>query len=125
MTLTEAIQELRLKYLAENQLADFSQINAGQCENFSEELVKAFPGSCTLGVENFQTPDGKFDWSLLKKWGIAPPAGKTEAEVDDLDLGGHLWLTLDNRHYDAECPEGVDSFFDLPFFQRQVVRRQK
>jgi hypothetical protein len=122
MILADVIKELRLKYLAENQFTDFSQINSGQCENFSEELTKAFPGSFTIGAENFQTSDGRFDWTLLKKWRMSPPTGMTEEDVDNLELGGHLWLTLDYRHYDAECPEGVDSFFDLPFFQRQAKR---
>ena len=44
---------------------------------------------------------------------------------DDLQIledggGGvvHTWLVCDGRHYDAECPEGVDDYRDLPFFER-------
>jgi hypothetical protein len=125
MSIVDAIKELREKMLADNRFTEYSHINSGLCENFSEELAKAFPGSYTIGVEEFQTPDCKFDWPLLAKWGISLPTGMTEEDLDALDIGGHLWLTFEGRHYDAECPEGVNSFFDLPYFQRQMTQRQK
>ena len=31
---------------------------------------------------------------------------------------GHRWLILDGRHYDADCPDGVDRWQDLPVFRR-------
>jgi len=30
----------------------------------------------------------------------------------------HRWLVLAGRHYDAECPEGVDHWHQLPLFRR-------
>lgn len=30
----------------------------------------------------------------------------------------HTWIAHDGRHYDAECPAGVDDHRDLPFFVR-------
>jgi len=56
-----------------------------------------------------------------------PPEGM---DWDDLtrmsaDLGftfeSHVWLNKGDRHYDAECPEGVANLFDLPFFKRAVA----
>ncbi len=46
---------------------------------------------------------------------------------DDCDVrilvdGGHgyahTWLACDGRHYDVECPEGVEDYRELPFFRR-------
>ena len=30
----------------------------------------------------------------------------------------HIWLYFNDKHYDAECVEGVDSWDQLPFFIR-------
>lgn len=31
---------------------------------------------------------------------------------------GHVWVVYQDKHYDAECIDGVDNFLDLPIFQR-------
>lgn len=31
---------------------------------------------------------------------------------------GHTWIIFENRHYDAECPEGVDDWKNLPIWAR-------
>jgi hypothetical protein len=45
-----------------------------------------------------------------------------EYDVEILEDGArgyaHVWLSVDGRHYDAECIEGVDDYTELPFFQR-------
>jgi len=30
----------------------------------------------------------------------------------------HSWIYYENKHYDAEVPNGVKNFQDLPLFQR-------
>lgn len=30
------------------------------------------------------------------------------------------WITMSNRHFDAEAPEGVDHIFKLPVFSRDI-----
>lgn len=32
----------------------------------------------------------------------------------------HVWVTDGEKHYDAEVPNGVDSWEKLPFFQRTL-----
>lgn len=32
----------------------------------------------------------------------------------------HMWITDGKLHYDAECPEGVNSWKQLPFFKRTL-----
>jgi hypothetical protein len=97
------------------------EINNGNCEDFSKDIWAHWPGVTLHGVEDFQL-NGLFDWDLLSNsyWKITVPAGRTIQSLNDANLGGHLWIACQSKHYDAECPEGVDSFFDLPFFKRQL-----
>lgn len=130
--ITEVIKTLTADYLVRLWLVDPADINAGQCENFAQDVIKQVYGGNMYGIEEFQTPTGTFDWPLLAKgWGITPPEGFTAQEIDALNLGGHLWVVQHTttergdtsvRHYDCECAEGVDSFFGLPFFKRQLTR---
>lgn len=45
-----------------------------------------------------------------------------EIDIQILEDGrhgyAHTWISHDDQHYDAECPEGVDDHRELPFFQR-------
>ncbi len=41
---------------------------------------------------------------------------------DDGDDTGHVWLRLGAKHYDAECPQGVDGPSELEFFKRALDR---
>lgn len=36
----------------------------------------------------------------------------------DADGEGHMWVTVDGKHYDPEAPDGVDDPKDLPWFGR-------
>jgi len=35
----------------------------------------------------------------------------------------HCFVCYNGRYYDAECPEGVDDWEELPYFQRANSRR--
>lgn len=124
------IEYIGKQYLVRHSLTDLADINKGLCENFAQDFIKNFRMTDPrgrvdmMGVEEFQLPSGKFDWALLTNptWNIHPPAGFNQVAIDKMNLGGHLWLVIGRRHFDAECPEGVDSFFDLPFFKRQIAK---
>jgi len=30
------------------------------------------------------------------------------------------WIYYNGKHYDAECPTGVENLFDLPFIKEQI-----
>lgn len=38
--------------------------------------------------------------------------------VNDYSLPDHCWIFHENRHYDAEAPDGVDHWKKLPLFDR-------
>lgn len=40
------------------------------------------------------------------------------------EFGNHVWLTWNDECFDAERPEGVKNFIDLPFFQRRIKRKE-
>lgn len=144
-TITAAILKLRAEYLASGDYEHLRAINQGGCENFACD-VHALIGSPTEN-ENYsiidpaffmqEAIDGEAENSgypmdrdyLAAKWpSVVPPNG---LDWDDLDHvsgfanfspGTHIWIFSDGKHYDAEAPEGVETPFDLPFFQRIIQR---
>lgn len=104
------------------------EINSGLCETFAHEAVQSVPEGFRamvheIGIEEVIDPDRRgFLWGP----GVMPPEGNDESEMDALFetlLAGHAWIMAGDsatrmRHFDAECPEGVESFLDLPLFRR-------
>ena len=78
-------------------------INAGLCEDFAWSLAKKIP--------NARVSESNWDVIFVNK------KGKKEW------IPTHFWITLNNRHYDAECPEGVDDYHDLPIFVRAGIQK--
>lgn len=71
------------------------EINRGLCDHFSEALIKEFN---RVGIEARQC--------------VTP---------EDVELPGHYWVeTAEGRCYDAETPEGVFFWYELPIFTRQL-----
>jgi hypothetical protein len=112
-------------------------INNGLCGNFAEDLIKLLGGennsqfilSDDMFLNNFyseatelwgkedliKTKDGAA-WSkkMLTVYSIPP--------VDDIRLveylPQHIWVFIDNKHYDAENPNGVNSPWELLIFKK-------
>jgi hypothetical protein len=72
-------------------------INNGQCEDFAMAVIKSMGGySDTLeevATESFNNTD---------------------------DLPGHVWIYYGDKYYDAECPEGVSDWRELPIFKKAL-----
>lgn len=128
MTLTDLIHQLAIKYMADGLADNREGINRGLCEGFAADIQDLMPEVDILAVEELMvghdgSPSGSdvFDWAGLKAhWAISPPGGIPQEEIDAMTIGGHFWITHQGRHYDAECPDGTASFFDLPYFRRQI-----
>lgn len=56
-------------------------------------------------------PTHGLDWNMLER--LSEDAG--------WDSGTHMWSTFEGKHYDSECPHGVENFLELPFFERCIV----
>lgn len=123
--ISQAIDWLRDSYIRDGLAKDAYAINNGMCEDFATDLMAtlAHPhGMDMLCNENFMNPDHKsWDWPLLAQhWNIHPPKGLTAEQADAVPFGGHVFVVFEKRFYDAECPDGVDSFFELPLFARPL-----
>lgn len=129
--ISTAIRQVRDRYIAIGEAPSYWAINNGLCDEFAREVATVLGGETGelygVGNGNFSVDgddfSGDWDWKLLQShWGIKPSLGMTKNQTSAIDFGTHVWLTDGKRHYDAECPEGVVSFFDLPIFRRHIVQ---
>ena len=67
-------------------------INNGNCDYFAEDFL-----------------------FVAKKLGNP---GRFFATPEDEDLPGHCWAFVSGRHFDAEAPEGVGDWRELPIFKK-------
>jgi len=84
-------------FLIEQYRASPKNINAGRCDDFASDIAELVPEAnytCTDQFEEFYEDEGK--------------------------LSSHCWVEFRDRYYDAETPEGVDDWHDLPFFLRDA-----
>jgi len=65
-------------------------INNGECDEFAMEVIERMGGYQTGITEQSEPLESKY--------------------------GGHVWIVWNNHHYDAECPNGVQNFEQLPIF---------
>jgi len=90
---------LEMKRVIEETLKEFPgtpyEINDGLCEEFMQEVCRKVPEAEERCAEMF------FDtYSTPPKY------------------TGHVWIYYNGKHYDAECPKGVENWKDLPFYKR-------
>lgn len=98
-------------------------INNGGCEEFVQVLL------VKLGGETDRTfilaSDMFGDYGILQR-NFKSVYGNLPAKVKrDVNLGGHLWVYHNGRHYDAEAPEGVKNFLHLPILKKAVDKAAK
>ena len=133
MQLEQAIRTVRAAYVESGKAESHFAINNGDCSDFARDVLDALGGEtdtifsvegACFARENEDEPGTlHWDWPLLKKhWGITPPAGLTKKDMAGIDFGLHVWITDGALHFDAECPGGVGSFFELPVFRRYIVQ---
>lgn len=124
---------------------DFASINSGLCEEFAEDLiaeVRALSGEGSeidsYEINHFFQIDpktgfafesgGPIDRKLLSAAlpNMKPPCEMSWDEFDEflansgMGWGFHIFVISDGLVYDSEAPEGVESIFDLPMFQRYM-----
>lgn len=107
------------------------QLNSGDCEDIAYDVIDMIGGETSntfimddgwfWNVDDFseyETESGEY-WNVenLKKYG-EPPFGYDK--LNKLDLNGHVWIYSNGKHYDVETINGVDNFWYLPIYQRQL-----
>lgn len=108
-------------------------INNGMCVDFASELLNLFGYFKSSNVRDlvyelssdmFMTHDIDF---AEREWGELFIKDEIAWSKDMLNLYGlptklvqiplHVWIYYDGKHYDAECPNGIDKWFELPIFK--------
>jgi len=99
-TITETIQKHVKAYDKQPR-----EINSGLCIEFAEEIVKKHEEAQSVC------------WKNMIPWlEYTTPAGRY--------FTGHQWVMANDEHYDAETPNGVDKFYNLPFIQRKIKKSE-
>jgi len=139
--LSNSICALREKYLSDEPtfLKSFSDINGSFCYSFAEETIDKLDYNEDLYqmsdedfriyineeldiVEKEGEICGLWNIPLLEEWDINPPNDLSWDEMNKIYFGYHVFIVLDKKFYDAECPEGTKNFFNLPIYKRSMER---
>ncbi len=46
--------------------------------------------------------------------------GKPPIDMKNWHPGDHAWIYYDKKHYDCERPDGVDEWYELPYFKKFI-----
>jgi hypothetical protein len=130
----DVIQSIRNRYIEEKLVNSYYDINNGLCTEFAEDVINLLGGETDelYGITNCNfTKDSNshiYNWDerlLEDYWNISPPLDLSWDDLRNIYFGDHYWIVYNKRHYDAECPEGVDNFFNLPIFKRTILKYNK
>lgn len=127
--IASTICAVRSRYVSDGLAPSYLDINSGLCDDFAREVVESLGGKTDKRYSernrNFSVDGDQWNTDFIPVcWGIAPLVGLIRCQAVAIDFGSHVWLTDGVRHFDAECPHGVLSFFDLPIFERFLVQEQ-
>lgn len=133
--ISKIVRNLAKNYQEENKCTLW-QINNGLCVEFAEDLLDQLggygPETYELHTDNFfnlmgdkgstaafKDENGKY---YFENYGVFP----SDLDPDGFyDVGVHVWLYHQGKHYDAEAPNGVTNFLDLPLFKRAINRYRR
>lgn len=118
----------RDSFIKTKKLKNAVHINAGLCKEFSFIVKEKIKDATILNVDQFYSyPDimsfnpkkpsniGTWNSERLKEFNNGD--GSYPKVFDMLYLTPfHQWIYVDGKHYDAETEEGVENFFELPYF---------
>lgn len=141
--ISSVVHIIRDEMVAEGFADDYEGINRGNCDEFADRLVRRIeeessegdtPQIDALEINDFFLGAAEFGGPLdREKLGrmlpeMVPPGGMTWDALDrivfdaDMGWGLHVFTVCEGRVYDSEVPDGVESFFDLPFYVRYLDR---
>ena len=130
-SITEMLNNIKFKFLKETMVDEVWKLNNGYCEDIADYFIDKIGGETQDTyiiddgwfwdgdkISNLETKTGEY-WNVknLKKYG-EPPFGWEN--LNKLDLHGHVWIYSNGKHYDVETVNGVDNFWDLPIYKRQL-----
>lgn len=130
--ITAIILETRDEFVERGYATSYQDINRGSCIYFSEIVQDKLSGMCDFlnsdcFLDDGWNGDGEDRWEeeFLLSYNSMPPNDLTVYDLNNMIFGYHQWIYYKGKHYDAEAPNGVDNFFDLPFYKRKFVENKK
>jgi len=139
--ISKIIKQTAKEYRDKNQCSLWD-INNGLCEDFAQTVIEKMGGYddnlYELSGDMFfnqrdpeyikeiwgdilETEYGVWSVDLLKYWGY--PSNVDLNKVDD-ELN-HTWIFFNGKHYDAEAPNGVSDWYDLPLNKKFFNKYRK
>ena len=131
INIPNTLLKLKDKYLKETMVDEVWKLNNGYCEDIAYDVIEII-GDESLNtfiiddgwfwsgdkISKLKTKTGEY-WNVdnLKKYG-EPPFGYEN--LNKLDLNGHVWVYSNGKHYDVESLTGVNNFWELPIYKRQL-----
>jgi hypothetical protein len=131
--ITKLIKQTSKEYREENSCTNWD-INNGMCDDFAGEIINKMGGYTKTLFElsgdmffNYRDPEfAKENWdniieteygiwgkNMLDYWGYPPVnINKVNDEIN------HVWIYYNGKHYDAEAPNGVEKWYDLPLIKK-------
>jgi hypothetical protein len=104
------------------------EINNGQCEEFAEQLAEVLgPAADAIDAlnlcKNNEIHASEWDVKFITlHWPQCQPTHGLTWEDIRFSIPQHAWVVYNDWHYDAECPQGVINFFELPLIARGLAR---
>lgn len=98
-------------------IGDMNKVFYLSNEHFQNITLDEKGNEIPLFVDKYKIKYFPWNVELLEKFNIKPPQGLTWEKANYVPFGYHVFIVFNNRFYDAECPEGVDNFFDLPIYK--------
>lgn len=138
-TLTDIINNTILNWKTNKKMST-KQINDGYCMNFAEDVVNKIGFENSNGgfhrvyseylydYDNLGFYDGEqiFDDGNLVKWNktsVNQYGGLPKINnIEEYEPDTHVWLYLNGKHYDAENPNGVNKWYELNFYKRDLAK---
>jgi len=126
VTVPQLVKMVRDRYLKIRPGTTAYDINNGSCEEFADDLISLIPGASVWNIVE-STQMLLDEHKKMAKMGIKFVGEPTNLVVNYkgtiIDLPGHYWIKWKGRHYDAECPDGVKDWLELPVFKNSIRRQ--
>lgn len=98
----QIVNDVLEAFLSKPEYDSPADINSGSCHAFAETVASKIEGTTVHTT--------------------ADVVGELAAEEPE---PWHVWVEVDGEHYDAERPDGVDSWAKLPFWSRTVTKKPR
>lgn len=134
--IVNVIRQTAKEFMEESQCS-LEDINRGLCGDFAETVIDRMGGysddlfelTSDMFYSDFPEDQDFLKWEggLIKTnfggvWSkkMLKLYGTPDIDMHNWHIGIHEWIYYKKRHYDAEAPNGVDYWYQLPFFQRSI-----